>query len=53
MLGSLASRLTALSLAAQVLGVTVLGAAVLLWQRGSDGRFLDLFLTEDQQGRLL
>ncbi|MEM9314894.1 MAG: hypothetical protein AAGA95_09720 [Pseudomonadota bacterium] len=53
MLGSLASRLTALPLLTQVLGVTVLGAAALLWQRGSDGRFLDLFLTEDQQGRFL
>ncbi|MEL7044637.1 MAG: hypothetical protein AAGL66_06405 [Pseudomonadota bacterium] len=53
MLRSFTLRIATLPLFLQLLGITLLGGLALVWQRGSDGRFIDLFLTADQQGRLL
>ena len=53
MVGRVIDYLNGLHLPVQLLGVTVIAAAVLVWLNGPDGDFVDLFLTADQQGRIL
>ncbi len=52
MVARVANYLLALPLGVQLLGVTAIALAALLALRGEDGKFLDLFLTPDQQGSL-
>ena len=45
--------LNGLGLGAQLLGVILVGAGAMLYLKGPDGAFIDLWLTHDQQGRRL
>jgi Ca-activated chloride channel family protein len=47
------NRLNDLSLAVQLLLISVIAVAIMFWIKGAEGAALDLFLTKDQQGRLL
>ena len=53
MVGRVIDYLNGLHLVVQLLAVTVIAAAVLFWLNGPDGKLADLFLTADQQGRIL
>ena len=53
MVGRVIQLLNSLHLVVQLVGVTLLAAAVLFWMKGPEGEFVDLFLTADQQGRQL
>ena len=53
MVGRLIKSLNNLHLVVQVILVTVIAVAALLYMRGPEGAFVDLFLTPDQQGQQL